>query len=96
LEIAGARLCAFVQIMPADFSLRGATDVSRSARFHMVIMLAVAGVSNTGPGKGALAGVEEDEEKSATATPRVYLDLSGTYTAIPANSFAIGFVIRSR
>jgi hypothetical protein len=38
----------------------------------------------------ALAGVEGDEETSATAAPRVYLDLSGTYTAIPANSFAIG------
>ncbi|MDB5617244.1 hypothetical protein [Tardiphaga sp.] len=64
--------------------------MTRSARFYPIILLAVALASDSGFGKDADAE-RGDEETPAPSTPRLYVDVSTTYTAIPANSFAIGF-----
>lgn len=61
----------------------------RNARIYMIIFVLVAGVSDAGHGKNAAEA--EEAEDTAPAVPRVYVDMSSTYTAIPANSFAVGF-----
>lgn len=65
--------------------------VRRGTRVCLLTAIALTVICDASFAYDASPVSGEAEETVEPSRPRIYLGLSGTYTAIPANSFAIGF-----